>query len=141
MVSTTEDIRSVTPEARHCYFEDERDLTFYEKYTFTNCRLECAILQVEEILECIPWHLPKVPNFQHHVVNMTLTFDQGNNSKTCDPWTAKAFEVKMTEAQSKSSSLCPHCLPDCNHITYSSSATSAKFRFEIVFSCPEQLNR
>ena len=39
----------------------------------------------------------------------------------------------MTEAQSKVSNLCPHCLPDCNQIVYSSSASSAKFRFETRF--------
>ena len=59
MVSTN-DIENIAPEARKCYFEDEWDLTFYEKYTFINCQLECAILEVEKILGCIPWHLPKV---------------------------------------------------------------------------------
>ena len=59
MVTTT-DIRSIAPEARGCFFEDEQDLTFYEKYTFINCRLECAILRVETLIGCIPWHLPKV---------------------------------------------------------------------------------
>ena len=59
MVTTT-DIRSIAPEARGCFFEDEQDLTFYEKYSFINCRLECAILRVEPQIGCIPWHLPKV---------------------------------------------------------------------------------
>ena len=59
MVSTN-DIKSIAPEARSCYFEDEMDLVFYEKYTFINCQLECAISEVEKMLGCIPWHLPKV---------------------------------------------------------------------------------
>ena len=58
---------------------------------------------------------------------------QGNGTKTCDPWAAKEFDAKMTEAQSKVSNLCSHCLPDCNQIVYSSSVSSAKFRFETVF--------
>ena len=58
---------------------------------------------------------------------------QGNGTKTCDPWAAKEFEAKMTEAQSKVSNLCSHCLPDCNQIVYSSTASSAKFRFETGF--------
>ena len=61
MVSTN-DIESIAPEDRKCYYEDEMDLTFYEEYTFINCQLECAILEVETILGCIPWHLPKVTN-------------------------------------------------------------------------------
>ena len=59
MVSTN-DIRGIAPEARSCYFEDEMDLAFYEKYTFINCQLECAIFEVETKLDCIPWHFPRV---------------------------------------------------------------------------------
>ena len=62
-VVSSKDIRSIAPEARSCYFEDEMDLTFYEKYTFINCQLECSIVEVEKSLGCIPWHLPKVYNF------------------------------------------------------------------------------
>ena len=48
------------PKARNCYFEDEMELSFYEKYTFINCQLECAIKEVEKELGCVPWHLPRV---------------------------------------------------------------------------------
>lgn len=59
MVSAN-DIKGIAPEARSCYFEDEMDLAFYEKYTFINCQLECAISEVEKKLDCIPWHFPRV---------------------------------------------------------------------------------
>ena len=39
----------------------------------------------------------------------------------------------MALVQSKSTELCSHCLPDCNHISYSTSTTSAEFRCEIKF--------
>ena len=57
---TSEDIKSIPAEDRNCYFDDEVDLNFYEKYTFINCQLECAILEAEKSIGCIPWHLPKV---------------------------------------------------------------------------------
>ena len=53
---------------------------------------------------------------------------QENNTRTCDPWTARDFEVQMAEIQRRSTKLCPHCLPDCNHIDYFLSTTSAEFR-------------
>ena len=53
-------IEDILPEARDCYFSDEGDLEFYEKYTFSNCRLECAIKKAEDIYNCVPWHLPRV---------------------------------------------------------------------------------
>ena len=54
------DIKEILPEARECYFPDEGNLEFYEGYTFSNCRLECAIKRSEDIYNCTPWHLPRV---------------------------------------------------------------------------------
>ena len=57
-----------------------------------------------------------------------LFFNQANDSRTCDPWAAQDFEVNITKA----SLLCPHCLPDCNHVTYSSTTSSVAFRWPCV---------
>ena len=59
-VVTTNGIKDISPEDRGCLFTDESNLEFYKGYTFTNCRLECAIKKAEIEHKCIPWHLPKV---------------------------------------------------------------------------------
>ena len=59
-VVSTKDIKNIAPEARECYFNDEGDLEFYEKYTYSNCRLEYASKKSEIIYGCVPWHLPRV---------------------------------------------------------------------------------
>ena len=59
-VVSTNDVKDIDPEARECYFNDEGDLDFYEKYTYSNCRLECAIKKSEAMYHCVPWHLPRV---------------------------------------------------------------------------------
>ena len=59
-VVSSSNIEHIQPEARRCFFPQEGDLKFYERYTFSNCMLECAILGAEERLHCIPWYLPKV---------------------------------------------------------------------------------
>ena len=57
-------IKRIAPDARNCYYDYEMDLVFYEKYTFINCRLECAILEAKKAIGCIPWHLPRVTFFK-----------------------------------------------------------------------------
>ena len=59
---STKDIKDLAPEARECFFADEGNLDFYQNYTFSNCRLECAIKKSEKIFGCVPWHLPRVRN-------------------------------------------------------------------------------
>ena len=63
VVVSANDIKDISPEARECFFADEGNLDFYKNYTFSNCRLECAINKSEEIFNCVPWHLPRVRNF------------------------------------------------------------------------------
>lgn len=41
MVTTTEGLRSYTPERRQCFFNNERYLQFFKIYTQDNCELEC----------------------------------------------------------------------------------------------------
>ena len=118
------------PKARNCYFEDEMELSFYEKYTFINCQLECAIKEVEKDLGCVPWHLPRVIKIEKKNRNITpFVYSQRSNSTTYDPWEAEDFEAQMTEVQSNSTKICPHCLPDCDHIAYSSTTYSTEFRW------------
>ena len=62
-VVNTSDIKDIDPDARDCFFPDEGDLDFYERYTFSNCRLECAIKKTEKMFKCVPWHLPRVKVF------------------------------------------------------------------------------
>ena len=103
-------IRSLKPVDRQCYFHDEGNLEFYNGYTFSNCIFECGIKLTESSIGCIPWYLPKM-----------------SNSGTCDPWTEREFS-KLFRNINSNSSVCSHCLPDCEMTEYSISASSARFR-------------
>ena len=123
-VVSTNDIKDIAPEARECYFNDEGDLEFYEKYTYSNCRLECAIKRSEGIHRCVPWHLPRVKKLTLLQLFLTIaTIIQAKDSKTCDPWTAWEFTNHLEEETD-----CPHCLADCELTTYSTTITSSEFR-------------
>lgn len=115
---STNDINSMPPEARNCFFSSEGDLEFYEAYTHSNCRLECAIKEAASKFGCVPWHLPKVGSFLSNLRSL-----QGDNLSTCDPWTSMKFEKEMENIGD-----CQHCLPYCELTTYSTSITSSQFR-------------
>ena len=121
-VVSSSGIGDILPEARDCFFTNEGSLEFYEKYTLTNCRLECGIKEAEKVHGCIPWHLPKVTNCAKTCASQFM--QQGENSTTCDPWTSRAF---IDEMQNSTNS-CNHCRSDCNLITYLPTVSSAEFR-------------
>ena len=55
---TTNGIRGIKPEDRHCYFEDEGGLDFYQKYSYKSCIFECKA-KYEIII--------KKENFYNHI--------------------------------------------------------------------------
>ena len=109
-VFSSNGIRRLHPKDRHCYFSDEGDLEFYDKYTFQNCRFECGIKLAEKEIKCTPWYLP-----------------QGKNSTICDPWQTREFLDALNAVHTNRSN-CKDCLPDCEMVKTKPFLSSAKFR-------------
>lgn len=45
--------------SRNCYFEDERKLLYFNKYSEENCLIECRSLITEESCLCVPFNYPR----------------------------------------------------------------------------------
>ena len=93
ILTASQEIKTIKPEDRDCYFPDESNLEFYQHYTYSNCQLECSMKNAQTQLGCTPWYLPQ------------------GNSTPCDPWTARKFTNLMMSVENEE--LCGHCLPDC----------------------------
>ena len=111
-LSSSDKIRDLDIRHRACLFPDEQPigvpLHFYSEYSHHTCLFECALSLAEKSEGCTPWYLPRRPN-----------------TTLCDPWRAVAF-TKQLEATDPAA--CSHCLPDCDHVDYSSSSTFTTFR-------------
>lgn len=59
IVSTSVDIRSYSPDIRHCFFHTERKLRFYKHYTLRNCENECLSNYTLEMCECVKFSMPR----------------------------------------------------------------------------------
>ncbi len=72
------ELRSISPEKRNCYFQDEtQSMKLHKYYSQANCLLECSLNFAQKALSnntdsqaCTPWYFP----FK----------DKGH--KICDPW-------------------------------------------------------
>ena len=110
-------IKSITPKARKCYFEDEFQLKMHKNYSKSNCYLECSLEYASKKVgkkhnssQCIPWFFPVNDN---------------SEVKICDPWEKKEFEEIL---QIMPSNVCDHCLPDCNGNIYETRINIAEFK-------------
>lgn len=49
VMTTSDDLRSYTPEDRQCYFDDEKSLRFFKHYSQENCKLECFASRFQKL--------------------------------------------------------------------------------------------
>ena len=104
VIKTDESLRSFSPESRHCYFDDERKLRFYKKYTKNNCEMECLSNHTLKTCECIPFDIIRDKN----------TTVCGINEIACA--TSAEYQVKL-DPLSELIKKC-NCLPKCTLIQY-----------------------
>lgn len=57
-MASEKDILGYKPEKRQCLFSDENPL--YEKYTRSDCILNCRIRSVKALCDCVPFQLPSM---------------------------------------------------------------------------------
>ena len=117
-VKSDSTIRSIIPEARKCYFEDETEaVKIHKRYTQINCLFECSLNYAQDLLAskknvttCTPWAFPFLDE----------------NHRLCDPWEKNEILVAMENKVPRD--FCLYCLPDCNRVIYQQIITTQKFR-------------
>lgn len=89
---------------RNCYFEDERKLKYFNKYTKVNCAEECVTNSTLEICKCVRFY-----------------FVRDGTSKLCSESFDKQCFIKvismLMDEESTQFKACG-CLPSCNSIDY-----------------------
>ena len=71
-----EGFRNIPQNLRKCRFPDESNLKIFSHYTESNCELECAWNQAEEVCGCRPWFVPALDSSQTCFVLGNVCFDQ-----------------------------------------------------------------
>ena len=59
-ISTDDDLISMNPKSRKCYYEKEYNLTIYSKYSYDTCIYECKLLNVYKTFGCLLWNQPSI---------------------------------------------------------------------------------
>lgn len=63
VVRTADSLRGYAPNARGCYYPDERTLKYFKEYTQRNCELECLTDHTLENCRCVKFSMPREWNF------------------------------------------------------------------------------
>lgn len=58
LITTSEKLRSYSPDKRQCYFDGEKPLKFFKMYTQSNCELECLTEYTKSMCGCVKFSMP-----------------------------------------------------------------------------------
>ena len=150
-VMAEEDLRTIPPEKRRCYFADENPLQLHINYSFSNCLLECSLNYTINAMRysnnsdggnCASNvyasnHTTNGTKFSNHSDDVFCDEDADVcvpwfypvldiKKGFCDPWQTKEFLRHMAEIPIGK---CKYCLPDCNSPIYDASTSTAPIRF------------
>lgn len=102
---------------RKCFYDGERQLEFFRKYTQRNCQLDCVARQTVEICKCAKFTMPR-----HESTPVC-----GLQKLRCVDRVENEYAVRIME---KKANDC-NCLPACQSISYDAELSMAKYdRFE-----------
>jgi acid-sensing ion channel, other len=108
---------------RNCYFEYERKLKYFNKYTKHNCLQECLTNSTVEMCSCVPsFYVRKELRSQFGVLGYYILFHfiGGDKTDLCQEIDYNCFinVLWMVYDESSESFKRCNCLPSCNSIDY-----------------------
>ncbi|KAF2886730.1 hypothetical protein ILUMI_19443, partial [Ignelater luminosus] len=131
MMTTSEGLKDYSPNSRHCYFANERQLKYFKIYTQRNCEVECLTNYTLKQCGCVSYHMP----------HDEATEICGTGSTTCIYQSEVAMLAREIEADierfesedySDDTDRC-NCLPSCTSVSYNAESSQADFNWQRVF--------
>ncbi|XP_065087707.1 pickpocket protein 28-like [Ochlerotatus camptorhynchus] len=120
VVNTGNHLISLSPSRRRCFFNDERQLRFFKRYTESNCLMECISNYTLYKCQCVKFSMPRTARMKvcdaskidcYHKVYQDMYNTKVSNSMAGNP-----------------ESRC-NCLPACNSLEYDVEISQFPFHF------------
>lgn len=122
----SEGLEHYSKQTRKCYFENEHKLTFFKRYTRSNCLLECLAVYMNNTCGCIHFSMPR------DKMNKVCDFEMEN----CTKKARKDFSLHKMEMSLRTSKsyddqgeiLC-NCLHPCTSLSYEGEISQDDIRY------------
>uniref|UniRef100_A0A182WEP0 Pickpocket n=1 Tax=Anopheles minimus TaxID=112268 RepID=A0A182WEP0_9DIPT len=120
LITTSENVRSYSPEKRLCYYTHERYLRFFRIYTKRNCELECLANFTLHMCGCIQYSMPRAAGV--HICGI-------EKLQCCEQAEAILQEQGLGLIDNSSRTLLRscNCLPACIFLEYKTEISQAHF--------------
>lgn len=108
MIKTDDDLKTLPPDIRECYFEREKELKYFRNYTQKNCEIECFMNLTMAECGCVDLYQP-FQSIDDVCLSVNKTFlDYCPNRVISDLQLSEEFSIERNCS----------CLPMCNSLSY-----------------------
>ncbi|XP_056641252.1 pickpocket protein 28-like [Diorhabda sublineata] len=125
IIQTSSSVRRFQVTARDCYFESEKKLKFFHKYSQENCLLECKSNYTLIQCGCVGIHMPKEQG-----TPLCLLQEQYCIERAEDLFSFNNEDLEVTEGLHQQTGC--NCKPACNEITYDTELSYNTAFFDIM---------
>lgn len=129
---STAEVRSLSPAVRYCYFHDEHQLHYMQRYSYTNCLAECRTEIAYRLCGCVPFFLPN--NGSYRVCEMNEMMCARENRPAYFGALPGLNKTIIETAEPNIHHTPCGCLPDCQLNQYPTEITSALLNRTYSFS-------
>lgn len=105
----SENLRSINPYKRNCFFTDERPLRFFHQYNQINCAVECIANYTLAKCGCVKFSMPRLFD--------TAICDASHIECYRDSF-IQLYELAIRASLTGKSFKTCHCLPSCTSVEY-----------------------
>ncbi|CAO1363398.1 unnamed protein product [Diamesa hyperborea] len=137
VITTAEGLKSYTAESRQCYFNHEKQLTFFKTYTQSNCELECLTDFTFRMCGCVKFSMPhdnvtpvcdrtkvdysSYPNEEAVIEELEYNYDKEYSDEE------EEDEKELSKEQKKDIKSQCLCLPSCTSVKYEAEISQSKY--------------
>jgi acid-sensing ion channel, other len=125
-IETDKQLENYNVNLRRCYFENERKLKYFKRYTRTNCQIECASNQTLKVCKCIHHSMPRMKSDKVCDYEKLDCYEKVRRDTMFD--TMKKSLESSSHYEERSKSACD-CLPSCTSLRYEGEISHDELRY------------
>lgn len=127
LIDTEDNLVDHGPETRQCYFEKERKLKYFKRYTRSNCQMECLADFTLRKCKCIVATIPRFKGVK--ICNSEKSRVCYNDAKKEMMRENMETSLKTSNSYDDRGKLACDCLPACTSLSYEGEISHDDIRY------------
>ncbi|XP_065087706.1 pickpocket protein 28-like [Ochlerotatus camptorhynchus] len=120
VIKTGKHLRSLPPNRRRCFFNDERYLRFFKTYTLYNCIMECISNYTFNSCRCVKFSMPRTTGMKVCDASQIDCYNKVYQDM---------YNLMLSNLMAGKPETDCNCLPPCNSIQYDVEMSQIPFNF------------